>query len=82
MITSKKKTVPIDQIKIPRSFRKPRPEKINASYSFFLQHGYIDRVIVITDKNYLIDGYVGYLIAKMAGFKRIRVLQVKEGYEA
>lgn len=67
----------VERINILRAFKKalPRPEKITKCYQHYLEFGELDRDILIDETNALIDGYVAYLIAKMLGLKKVRVLK-------
>jgi len=58
--------------------RYPSSAKMSACRKFFEEHGYIDREIVISPDNILIDGYVGYLVLLENGITQHAVKVSKE----
>lgn len=56
--------VDISKIKIPKTFSKPNPKKMQKKTEYYKQnHKFESQIIIDTDYN-LIDGYTSYLIAK------------------
>lgn len=53
----------LSDIKITGAFKKthPNPEKLLKCMAYYARHGKLDRDIVLTKDNVLVDGYVGYL---------------------
>ena len=73
----KSREVHINAIRVPWD-TLPGADKIAKCYSFYLQHGYLDRVIVIDGQYWLRDGLAGLMVARAVGLKRVKVLQVTE----
>lgn len=69
--------VKISSIKIPKNFKIPKTEKLNDRNEYYKEHRYFRRVIILDDKNTLLDGYTTYILAKRKGFKSITVLRDK-----
>ena len=69
--------VHINAIRVPWD-TLPCASKIAKCYGFYLQHGYLDRVIVIDGQYWLRDGLAGLMVARAVGLKRVKVLQVTE----
>lgn len=73
------KTIKLSKIKIPKQMLKtpPHPYKIQQKYSYYrYTHKFVDEIIL--DKHYeLLDGYTTYLLAKMFGYKKIKVKVLK-----
>lgn len=87
MIFTNRRTIELSKIKIPKEFElpesRPNPEKvIQKTISFFANcqlsnDKYIDRLHV--DKDYvLFDDYITYLILKVLGKKKVKVLVCSE----
>ena len=72
------RTVSVSAIRIPRAFQNspPSAEKVEQCLAFYLDNGYFDREIILTDNNFLVDGYIKYLIVAAAGEEKVKVLQV------
>lgn len=84
MIKSESVKIELDKINIPTNFRRDLPNrvKISARYSFYKKTGGFDREILIDENNNLIDGYTTYLICKMVGIEKVRVLRIKVKFTA
>lgn len=54
----------VSNIKIKPSFSRTNPslEKLNVCRKYFKDNGKLDSKIVVNQKNYLIDGYIRYLV--------------------
>lgn len=79
MIKSETVKIELDKINIPANFKRDLPNKgkICARYNFYKKTGSFDREILIDESNNLIDGYTTYLICKMVGIEKVRVLRIK-----
>lgn len=62
---------PVDKIKIKDKFlnHPPKSAKLAECRKYFEKHGNVNHKVVIDADNYLVDGYVGYLILKEKGVK-------------
>ena len=62
----------LSDIKITSAFKKtcPNPEKLLKCMTYYARHGKLDRDIVLTKDNILVDGYVGYLTLIALGVKK------------
>ena len=73
------KTIQLSKIKISNQMKNtiPRPYKMNRKYSYYRNtHKFATEIIL--DKHYvLLDGYTTYLLAKMFGYKKIKVKILK-----
>lgn len=67
--------VKIDNIKISKKFQKPNKEKLNKRREYYLKHKYFRSTIILNNKDYLIDGYTTYILAKEMKFDYITVLR-------
>lgn len=67
--------VNIENIKIPKRFQKPNKKKLNRRRDYYKKHSYFRSVILLNDKNYLLDGYTTYLLAKEMKFKYITIIR-------
>ena len=69
----------IDKINIPSNFKKTLPSetKIAERYRCYMKTGCFDREILVDEHYNLIDGYSTYLVCKMVGLTKIRVLRLK-----
>lgn len=65
----KYKRLTIDVVKIPKGFAKhpPNEKKLQKVRDYYLKYGDLDKPIVITNTNKLVDGYTRYLVAKEFG---------------
>ena len=43
---------------------KPRPSKLNRIRNYYVEHGCLDKPIIVNRKGVLLDGYIRYLILK------------------
>lgn len=79
MIKSTTAYVDIDEIKIPKNFERTMPDamKIAERYEFFKRTAGFDREILVDENYNLIDGYSSYLVRKMVGLTKVRVLRLK-----
>lgn len=79
MIKSTTSIIDIDKIKIPNNFKKnlPAGNKLEKRYQFYKSTGSFDREILVDEHYNLIDGYSTYLVCKMVGITKIRVLRLK-----
>lgn len=69
--------VKISNIKIQKKYKRPRICKMRNRREYYKKHKYFKRVIVLDEKNYLIDGYTTYLLAKEMGFDYITAVRAK-----
>ena len=71
----KTKIIRLSKIKIKpeMAITYPRPNKFKWKYSFYRDLHKFESEIVLDKHYYLIDGYTTYLLAKMFGFKKIKV---------
>ena len=62
----------LSNIKITPVFKKthPNPEKLLKCMTYYAKHGKLDRDIVLTNDNVLVDGYVGYLTLMTLGIRK------------
>ena len=65
--------VKIQDIKIKDIFQKPRYLKMKEREEYYKKHKYFETAIVLDDKNYLVDGYTTYLLAKQMEFDYITI---------
>lgn len=68
----------LSEIVIPVSLETsiPSPTKLNNAMKYYLKNGKIDKPIVINQYNVLIDGYIRYLVLKMAGIDKTNEVKV------
>lgn len=69
--------VKIENIKIYKYFKKPNQWKMKLRKEYYEKYKYFRSTSVLNDKNYLIDGYTTYLLAKEMKFDYITVLKEK-----
>lgn len=62
----------LSDIKITKTFKTthPNPYKLLKCMTYYARHGKLDRDIVLTKDNILVDGYVGYLTLIALGVKK------------
>lgn len=62
----------LSDIKITGAFKKthPNPEKLLKCMTHYAKYGKLDRDIVLSKDNILVDGYVGYLTLVSLGIKK------------
>lgn len=67
----------LSDIKITSAFKKtyPNPEKLLKCMTYYAKHRKLDRDIVISKDNVLVDGYVGYLTLMSLGIKKWRCIK-------
>ena len=66
----------LNDIKIIRTFKNthPNPEKLLKCMTYYAKHRKLDRDIVLTKDNVLVDGYVGYLTLVALGIKKYKCI--------
>lgn len=67
--------VKISNIKIQEQFTNPKTKKMKKRLQYFEKYGYFRSVIILNNKNYLVDGYTTYLLAIEKGFNYITILR-------
>lgn len=79
MLKSTTAIIDLDKINIPSNFKKKLPSetKIAERYRCYMKTGCFDREIVVDENYNLIDGYTTYLVCKMFGITKTRVLRIK-----
>jgi hypothetical protein len=82
MVKSETVKIELDKINIPAIFKRdlPNNRKISARYSFYKKTGSFDREILIDENNNLLDGYTTYLVCKMVGIEKVRVLRINVNF--
>ena len=67
----------LSDIKITGAFKNthPNPEKLLKCMTYYAKHRELDRDIVLTKDNLLVDGYVGYLTLMSLGIKKWRCIK-------
>ena len=67
----------LSDIKITGAFKKthPNPNKLLKCMTYYAKHGKLDRDIVVTKDNVLVDGYVGYLTLAALGIKKYKCIK-------
>lgn len=75
----KNETIKLSKIKITPEMAStsPRPNKFKWKYSFYRNTHKFESEIVLDKQYNLIDGYTTYLLAKMFGYKKIKVKILK-----
>lgn len=70
------KTIKISEIKINDSFlnSEPSEEKVNKYRTQFTNSGKQSKYVILDKNNYLIDGYIQYLILKENGIEDVEFL--------
>ena len=66
----------LDDIRIKESFTRSIPDsmKIARCRRNYEKYGELDRKIILDDNNFLIDGYIAYLVAKENGIEVVDVI--------
>jgi hypothetical protein len=79
MLKSTTSKIDLDRIVVPTMFKSriPDPEKIAARVKAYKTIGAFDREIIVDEEYTLVDGYTTYLVCKMLGIKKTRVLRIK-----
>lgn len=67
--------VKLDNIKIQRYFKQPNFWKIRQQKKYYERFKYFRKAIVLDDNNYLVDGYITYLLARQMRFDYITILR-------
>ena len=69
--------IKLSDIKINPVFKKthPNPEKLLKCMTYYAKHGKLDRDIILTKDNVLVDGYVGYLTLISLGIKKWKCIR-------
>lgn len=82
MIKSTTCRINIDKIRLPDNFKRdlPNEEKIMQRYQFYKKTGSFDREILVDEHYNLLDGYTTYLVCRMLGLTKIRVLRIKVSF--
>lgn len=67
----------LSDIKITKTFKTtcPNPYKLLKCMTYYAKHGKLDRDIVLTKDNILVDGYVGYLTLVALGIKKYKCIK-------
>ena len=65
----------VSKIKILPEFAATQPyfRKMEECEKFYLDHHKLDRYIAVNKDGYLVDGYIGYLVAKKYGIDKVRI---------
>ena len=69
--------VKIDNIKIRKDFKKPRAQKLKQRRKYYEKYNYFRSTIVLSQDNYLLDGYTTYLLAKEMKFDFITIVRAR-----
>lgn len=82
MIKSTTCGINIDKITVPDNFKRdlPKEAKIMDRYRFYKRTGSFDREILVDEHYNLLDGYTTYLVCRMIGLTKIRVLRIKVSF--
>lgn len=67
--------VKLKNIKIQKHFKQPNYLKIRNRKEYYKRHKYFRSTIVLDSNNYLVDGYITYLLAKQMKFEYITILR-------
>lgn len=69
------KTMDLDSIKISKMFAKSIPSqwKMDKRRKDFIENGIGNKLIKVDENNYLVDGYITYLILKEFGVEKTKV---------
>lgn len=67
----------LSDIKITAALKKTHPssEKLLRCMTYYAKHGKLDRDIVITKDDILVDGYIGYLTLVALGIKKYKCIK-------
>lgn len=74
-IRKRREEINIEKIKISKSFKEKSPgrDKFNSRLAYFEKYGRYYSPIVLDKNDFLVDGYISYLIAKRYGFKKVQI---------
>lgn len=67
--------VKLESIKILKHFKQPGYLKIKSRKEYYKRHKYFRSTIVLDHNNYLVDGYITYLLARQMKFDCITILR-------
>ncbi len=68
--------VRISDIKVPRGWTSPRPEKVDKCIAHYNTTGTFGKNVIVDEHNEIIDGYAAVVAAGEVGVKIVPVLQV------
>lgn len=70
----------LSDIIVPRVFKetKPKESKLSRIRNYVLEHGTLDKPVVINSDNVIVDNYTRYLIAAEQGLKEVPVISAQE----
>lgn len=73
-----RETLKIQDIKIPKDYKKhpPRENKMKEKWEYYRQNNKLKEEIIVNEHNVLIDGYTSYLIAEADGIKKVKVTKI------
>lgn len=69
--------IKISNIKIQESFKRPKSQKIKQRRKYYEKYNYFRSTIVLSQDNYLLDGYTTYLLAKEMKFDYITIVRAR-----
>ncbi len=67
--------VKLENIKVQKYFKQPSYSKIRNRKEYYKRHKYFKSTIILDNNNYLVDGYITYLLAKQMKFDYIIILR-------
>ena len=67
--------IKIENIKIKDDFKRPNYYKMLERKAYYQKHKYFRAEIVLDNRNFLINGYTTYLLAKEMGFDYITIVR-------
>ena len=67
--------VKISNIKIQKYFKMPNCNKMKRRQEYYEKYSYFRSTIILNNKNYLVDGYTTYLLAKEMGYDYITIVR-------
>lgn len=78
MLTSRTVTMDLNDIQIPKRFKKKPParDKVLKSKEFYHVTGQFDKSIIV-DEDLLFDGYSAYVAAQELGLQSVKVVRVR-----
>ena len=70
----------LSDIIVPKVFKesKPKESKLSRIRNYVLEHGTLDKPVVINSDNVIVDNYIRYLIAAEQGLKEVPVVFAQE----
>lgn len=69
--------VKINNIKIQENFKRPKSQKLKQRRKYYERYNYFRSTIVLSQDNYLLDGYTTYLLAKQMKFEYITIVRAR-----